>query len=77
MVTRDSIREDANQVSRLAKDEARVLYEQYSQWARHLHTLVWVVTSFGIGISLAGLTLFENLNQYQFVAAGVVCLIIL
>jgi len=77
MVTRDSIRENDNRVLRVEKDEARVLYEQYSQWARHMHTLVWVVTSFGIGISLAGLTLFNKLNQHQLVAAGVVCLIIL
>jgi hypothetical protein len=64
-------------LSRLEREDIRVLYEQYSEWARHLHTLVWVAASFGVGVSLGGITLFERLNRLQFTAIGVACLIIL
>ena len=73
----DTATSEVERVSKLRPEEARLIYEQYSEWARHQHILVWVSASFGIGISLGGLTLFEKLTAVEFCAVGAVCLVIL
>ena len=67
---------DVERISRLEREQTLMLYKQYSEWARHHHTLVWVAASFGVGISLGALTIFEkiNLNKLQFTLVGVACL---
>lgn len=68
---------EVDRLSRLPREEVLMLYKQYSEWARHHHTLVWVAASFGVGISLGGLTLFEKLNRRQFTALGIASFIVL
>lgn len=68
---------ELERLSRLPREEILMLYKQYSEWARHHHTLVWVAASFGVGISLGALTLFEKLNRRQFTALGIASFIVL
>jgi hypothetical protein len=69
--------EQTSQVAQMEKDQALLVYEQYSTWARHLHTMIWLASSFGVGICVGGLVLFKDLSPPHFAAAGVACVAIL
>lgn len=54
------------------KAEAIQIYDQYSQWARHFHLLVWTITAFGYTISLGGFTLIEKvLTKWGILGLGI------
>lgn len=76
-MTKQGFTDNVNRISKINAKELTVLYEQYSAWARHLHTLVWVSTTFGIGIALAGLTFFSQLEELEFTTLGIGCITIL
>jgi hypothetical protein len=60
-------------------DAVRRLYEQYSHWARHHHTLVWTLAAFGVSISLGALVYFREapLIEFSVVCLGSVALLVI
>lgn len=66
-------------ISKLNDEEKRILYGEYSQWARHYHTLVWTTAALAVSIVLGGVALLRDTGAvvYTFVGLGCIALLVL
>lgn len=60
-------------------EDIRALYEQYSEWSRHLHSEILTIATFGLTLSLGSLSLVANpeTDETQFVIVGIASLLLL
>ncbi|MCB2214393.1 hypothetical protein KQH50_03240 [bacterium] len=53
-------------------EDIRLLYEQYSEWSRHLHSEILTIATFGLTVSLGSLTFAfgPSISLIQFIVFG-------
>lgn len=68
---------DIARLDRLSDSTKELLFKEYTAWARHHHSLVWIVTAFGVTIQLTTLSLFNDLGPCPYTSVAVGSLVLL